>query len=94
MVQEAIIDANKEGLRGICSGAESSRDELSSVASGDAGELEARRVSSFWLGKYLSPEQLNATACLSVFAASFDASGAESCCMAHQLVRSSKLTLS
>ena len=43
---------------------------------GAAAELEARRVSGFWLSRYLSANQKHATACLSLFAASFDAGGA------------------
>ena len=44
--------------------------------SGAAAELEDRRVSGFWLRQYISPELQKATACLSLFAATFDAVGA------------------
>ena len=73
ITQEAIADGIKAGLRGINRGAQ--------LACGDddggaAAQLEAKRVSRVWLDRYLSDDQRHATACLSLFAASFDAAGA------------------
>lgn len=72
-MQDAINDGIKAGLRGISPSA-----ELASGGSdgGAAAQLEAQRVSRVWLDKYLSGSQRQATASLSLFAASFDAVGA------------------
>jgi hypothetical protein len=76
MAQEAIADAHHAGLRGVAADTFSASGDLINLSSGAAAELEARRVSGFWLSQYLSNEQREATACLSLFAATFDARGA------------------
>ena len=74
--QEAIEDADQAGLRGIASSAESPDDDFATEAGGAAAQLDARRVSRFWLRKYLSSRQQAAAARLSLFAATFAADGA------------------
>ena len=70
MLQEAIKDARAAGLRGVGPGA------ALLTASGAARKLDARHVSKLWLDRYLEGAEKHATACLSLFAATFDTSGA------------------
>ena len=68
--QAAIQDAKNAGLRGVGAGT------AAQAASGAAAELDAQRTSGFWLDRYLIDTEKHAAACLSLFAATFNASGA------------------
>ena len=72
LLQEALDDAIAGiGIMGIAPS-----DDTGQPVSAAARELRARNVSDLWLRRYLSPNQLDAIAGLSLFAATFDAAGA------------------